>query len=82
MEVILSKEADKYLDRVGEPMRSRIERALHRLESEPPEGDIKKLQGQNSYRLKIGGYRAIFTIDDVIIVHKIAPRGQVYKGKK
>ena len=81
MKVVIDKQAAKYILRLNEPVKSRIITALHGLANEPPQGDIKKLQGQETaYRLRIGNYRILFK-DKVtcIAVYKIAPRGQAYK---
>jgi mRNA interferase RelE/StbE len=81
MELDLKKAAKKQLSRLNEPELSLIAAALDKLEKEPPEGDIKKLQGRDGYRLRAGGYRILFNIkDDKIIVTKISPRGGAYKG--
>jgi mRNA interferase RelE/StbE len=81
MRVELNNAANKQFNRLNEPYRSRIAEALDKLELEPPEGDIKKLQGRDGYRLVAGGYRILFDIEnDRIDVFKIAPRGDVYKG--
>jgi mRNA interferase RelE/StbE len=45
-------------------------------------GNIKKLQGRDGYRLRVGDYRVIYTIDNgalVIIIVKIGFRGDVYE---
>ena len=61
-------------------MYSRIIAALLGLGKEPPEGDIIKLTDSDDYRLRIGGYRAIYRVEnETIIVSKIAQRGQAYK---
>ena len=81
MTVILSPQAAKYLKRLNEPIKSRIIKALNKLELEPLQGDIKSLTGKEGYRLRIGDYRALFDIiDNNIVIHAIAPRGQSYKG--
>jgi mRNA interferase RelE/StbE len=44
--------------------------------------NAKKLQGRPGYRLRIGDWRVIYEINKdqvVIIVMKIAPRGEVYR---
>ena len=44
--------------------------------------NAKKLQGRSGYRLRVGDWRVIYEINKdevVIIVMKIAPRGEVYK---
>jgi len=80
MRVELSNTAKKQFNRLNEPYRSRIAAALDKLENEPPEGDIKKLQGRDGYRVVVGTYRILFDIEnDRIDVFKIAPRGQAYR---
>ncbi|WP_399168192.1 type II toxin-antitoxin system RelE/ParE family toxin [Tepidibacillus sp. HK-1] len=48
-----------------------------------PKGDVKKLKGNEYYRLRIGDIRVIFTKNDkelIILVIDIGNRGQVYEG--
>ena len=80
MKVVLEKKAAKYLERLNEPIKSKIGNALDGLTFEPLQGDIKKLQGGADYRLRAGKYRILYRIEnDTIIVTNIAPRGQAYK---
>jgi len=81
MDVLVENNAAKYLARLNEPNKSRIKRALQKLEQEPPQGDIKSLQGHEaSFRLRVGDFRILFKVKETCIaVYKIAPRGQVYK---
>lgn len=81
MNTILSPKAAKYLKRLNEPDKSRIIKALKKLELEPPQGDIRNLVGKDGYRLRVGNYRALFDIvDNTVIIYSIDPRGQAYKG--
>jgi mRNA interferase RelE/StbE len=81
MKTVLSPQAAKYLKRLNEPNKSRIIKALKKLELEPPQGDVKSLAGKDGYRLRIGDYRVLFDIvDDELWIHTIAPRGQAYRG--
>lgn len=81
MNTVLSPQAAKYLKRLNEPDKSRIIKALKKLESEPPQGDIKRLAGKDGYRLRVGSYRILFGIKtNIIVITDIATRGQVYKG--
>jgi mRNA interferase RelE/StbE len=44
--------------------------------------NAKKLQGRPGYRLRVGDWRVIYEINKdqiMIIVMKIAPRGEVYR---
>jgi mRNA interferase RelE/StbE len=80
VKVELSKTAKKQFLRLNEPIQSRIAKIIDGLEHTPPEGDIKKLQGRDGYRLRVGGYRILFRKQmDGIFVTTIAPRGQSYK---
>jgi len=80
MHVELNKTARKQYERLNEPIKGRIAAALDKLELEPPEGDIKKLQGRDGYRVVIGDWRILFDIgNDSIDVFKIGPRGQAYR---
>ncbi|MCL2829060.1 MAG: type II toxin-antitoxin system RelE/ParE family toxin [Oscillospiraceae bacterium] len=82
MKTVLTPQAAKYLGRLNEPVKSRIQEALRKLEQEPPQGDIKALSGQAGFRLRVGSYRILFGIKaDTIVVTDIAPRGRVYKGR-
>lgn len=43
--------------------------------------NVKKLKGRPGYRLRVGDWRVIFTLDNdelVLIVIEIGPRGDVY----
>lgn len=76
MEIKYSRQASKFLDKQNEDTRQRIKSAIESL----PKGDVKKLQGSNYYRLRVGTYRVIFDrLFNVIKVERIDNRGQVYK---
>ena len=83
MKVLVHPIPGKYLERLNEPDKGHIKKALRDLEREPPEGDIRPITGQHGiFRLTIGKYRAIFRYeDDYIYVTHIDPRGQVYNKK-
>lgn len=47
----------------------------------PFSGDIKKLQGSDGYRLRVGNFRILFDVNGLIIdIIDINSRGQIYKG--
>ena len=76
-EVLYSRAAEKYLDKLQPATQKRIMDAIDEL----PGGDVKKLQGRHGYRLTIGGFRVLFDYidNDTIDVLLIGPRGDVYK---
>lgn len=76
MQINYSKQAEKFLKKQTEATRNRIRNAIHNL----PSGDVKKLQGREGYRLRIGDYRVIFDKNgNIIYIERIENRGQVYK---
>lgn len=83
MQIKYAKQALKYLSKLDKITIQRIKNAILQLSNEPPEGDIKPLKGEeNIYRSRIGDYRILFEIDadnDIIMIKKIAPRGDAYK---
>jgi mRNA interferase RelE/StbE len=61
--VNLKRSAEKELDAPQADIRSRIVKRLIDLEQNPcPSG--KRLQGEESYRLRVGDYRVLYTVDD------------------
>lgn len=76
MEIYYSKQAEKFLKKQKTITRNRIRNAIQNL----PAGDVKKLQGINGYRLRVGNYRIIFSRNDnVLYIERIDNRGQIYK---
>lgn len=76
MEIRYSKQAEKFLKKQTLAIRTRIREAIHNL----PRGDVKKLQGRNGYRLRVGDYRVIFDRNgNILYIERIDSRGQIYK---
>lgn len=77
MKIVFSKPAVKYINSVDKPTKQRLKTAIEGL----PLGDVKKLQClQNDYRLRVGDFRVLFSIQgDIITIKDILPRGQAYK---
>ena len=79
--VVIEKPAEKFITRLARPEKERVLKAIGKL---PHEGDIKRLQGKKSrgmYRLRVGPYRVIYTVDNgrlVVCVIDAGNRGQVY----
>ena len=81
MNITLSKQANKYLDKCDSKTYKRLEEAIDGLATF--DGDIARLQGRkDEYRLKKPPYRIIFTHvmeSTDIHVKSIYPRGDAYK---
>lgn len=82
-QVLISHQAEKTLRRLDATLRARIDQAIHGLASDPFPANSRKLVGYaDDYRLRVGDWRIIYTVRQqqlVILVVKIASRGQVYK---
>ena len=76
--IIIKKPAKKFIDKLPKNEKLRIIKAIEKL----PEGeDIKKLKGHdNIYRLRVGDYRILYTVDNefIVIVINAGNRGQIY----
>jgi mRNA interferase RelE/StbE len=75
-----SKKAAKDYSRLPENYKSLIDLALNKL-SEGIPVDIKPVIGEkDTYRIRVGRYRILFTIiGNIVLIAKIRPRGDVYK---
>lgn len=83
-EVGLSPKAEKQLDALPRPIQRRIVEAVEGLESNPRPHGIKKLEGaDNLWRIRVGDYRIVYTIEDdqlIVLVVKIGHRREIYRG--
>jgi len=77
MQVRYSKSALKDLRKVPAKDRDAIMGKLAAY-AETGQGDVKKLQGRDGYRLRHGNWRALFEIRGDIIVVRVAKRGAAY----
>jgi len=81
-QVILQRPAEKELDALEASVHKRIVARLLALEDNPRPSGVKKLQGQESYRLRVGDYRILYTIDDKskkIFIMAVGHRREVYR---
>ncbi len=76
----IDKKAAKFISKQPRDQKERILKAIYKL---PYQGDIKALQGNNGYyRLRVGDYRIIYTLNNDILLVKVVAvgnRGQIYK---
>lgn len=79
MEIRYAKSAVKVINSMDRPTKQRIRAAIEKL----PQGDVKTLKGsKGSYRLRVGDWRILFSfpLQNTILIEKIGPRGEIYKG--
>ncbi len=72
--------AAKNLKKMPQKQALKITDALEKIAQDNAIGlDIKKLQGMEGFRLRVGQYRAVYTINMVIMnVENIGSRGNIY----
>lgn len=82
--ILIKNQAKKILQSLARTDRNRITEKIMMLGANPdnPILDIKRLQGELYFRLRVGKWRIIYDRDDeirIIAIEKIKPRGGVYK---
>ena len=71
--VVLTKTAQKQLDKLPDQIANTLLEAIEKLADEPRPDGCKKLKGRSGYRIRKGDYRIIYEVeDDVLIVEVIA----------
>jgi len=80
LEIILSRQAEKFLDKLTDKQALIVINAIQGLTEKPPKGDIRKLKGYvDEKRLRVGTIRIIFKIkDNTVCVSDIDFRGNIY----
>lgn len=82
--LLIRPQAKKKLQSLPRTDRFRIAEKLEQLGRNPDDSslDIKKLEGELYFRLRVGNWRVIFERHDnvkIIAIEKIKPRGDAYK---
>lgn len=77
--ILYDKTAAKFIRKQPPEQQRRILEAVHAL---PDEGDRKQLKGHKGlYRLRVGNYRIIYTVDNgrlIVSIVDAGNRGQIY----
>ena len=69
---VLSKKAQKQLDKLPDNIAEPIFNAILELEENPRPAGNKKLKGRDGYKIRIGNYRVLYSIDDLIRIVEIS----------
>jgi mRNA interferase RelE/StbE len=81
--ITFARSARKELERLGEPIGTRVLRRIERLGSNPRPTGCRKLEGaEDLWRIRIGDYRVIYSVDDsgrVVDITAIRHRSDVYR---
>jgi mRNA interferase RelE/StbE len=80
--LLIRSSAEKELDALPPPVHKRILAKILALQGEPRPMGVKKLRGSEGYRIRVGDYRVIYTIDDrnaAITIALVAHRREAYR---
>jgi mRNA interferase RelE/StbE len=81
--VAFARSARKELERLNDPLRSRVLRRIERLASSPRPVGCQKLEGaEDLWRIRIADYRVIYSIDDsrgIVDVSAVRHRSEAYR---
>lgn len=78
-EVVWDEKASHELEKLEKIIARRIFKKVSELRENPYTKDIIKLKGEDEFRLRVGDYRIIFTIEkDKILILKVGHRKNIY----
>ncbi len=81
-QVLIRSSAEKEMDALPHAAHARISAKIAGLALNPRPSGCKKLTGVDGYRIRVGDYRIIYTIDDKIVlvtVVGVGHRREVYR---
>ena len=79
---VLSKKAQKQLDKLSDNIAEPILEAIAGLEENPRPAGYKKLKGRDGYRIRTGNYRIIYDIFDnelIVDIITLGHRKDIYE---
>lgn len=82
MKLKLTSKAEKELDRLDDKTALRISQKILQLANNPFGSNSQKLGGGKGYRIGIGDYRVVYTVDKLtktVTIIKIRHRRDVYR---
>ncbi len=81
--VEITRDALRALAKLDKPVRRRAQAAIYALAAQPRPPGVIALQGlRGAYRIRVGDYRVIYTVDDgrlVVLVIDLGHRREIYR---
>jgi len=81
--IAVKKSAKKEIDELTDQQFLKIDKAILALQKNPfPYPQAKKLKGEENFRLRIGDYRVVYSVDEgqkLITVYRVRHRRDVYR---
>lgn len=82
-EVVIENRAKRQIKSLPQNDLSKIIGAILDLKKEPKPGGVKKLADKPYFRIRVGSYRVLYTIDEskkLVTVFSIAHRKEIYRN--
>jgi mRNA interferase RelE/StbE len=80
----ITRDATRVLRRLPKNLLARMRDAIEALAFDPRPPGVRKLAGyEDLYRIRVGDWRVIYSIEEeilVVLVIEIGPRGSVHRG--
>ena len=80
--LVITRSAERELARLSTEIRRRIALRLQALASEPHPAQSARLRGSDYFRLRVGDYRVIYSVDDSslnVTILAVGHRREVYR---
>ncbi len=77
--ILIERKAEKEAEKIPLKFRSRVDKTISSLSSNPRPSGSKKLTEKEGYRIRVGNYRILYTVDDkakVIVIYRIKIKGK------
>lgn len=74
--------AKEAIDALPPILRRRVLLAIEQLAGEPRPSGVRKLEGRDEYRIRVGDYRVMYEIEDavlIVVVLRVAHRRGAYR---
>lgn len=82
--VLISSAAKRAITKLPVVVRTRVDKAILSLSDNPrPRGCTKLAGTSNGWRIRVGDWRILYTIEDdrlIVLVVDVGHRGEVYRG--
>jgi mRNA interferase RelE/StbE len=81
-EILIRRSAEKEIRDLPIGARARVVDRIRALADEPRPTGCEKLSGRDAYRIRVGEYRVIYTVEDrilVVEVVRVAHRKEAYR---
>ena len=81
-QVVIPKDVVREIETLPLESERKVYKHLLDLETNPHPQGSKKLKGRNSWRIRVGAYRILYTIldaDKIILITKVGHRKEVYR---